>query len=114
MFVYGVRCAPSDLLGLTTDASVDYYMDHGLLVFPAYTRATGLKGSLSSEYFLSVFRQIAENPQRVHILDAEQPYLTDSEAEVLRSLRDAKPLLEPEWFYIPSVAATIQSVVRHQ
>jgi hypothetical protein len=114
MFVYGVRCAPSDLLGLATDASVDYYMDHGLLVFPAYTRATCLKGSLSSEHFLSVFRQIAETPQRAHIIDVEQPYISDSEAKVLRSLREAKPLLEPEWFYIPSVAATNQSVARHQ
>ena len=114
MFVYGVRCAPSDLLGLTTDVSVDYYMDHGLLVFPAYTRATGLKGSLSSEYFLSVFRRIAEKPQRVHVVDAEQPYLTDNEAAVLRTLRDAKPLLEPEWFYIPAVTTTNQGEVRRR
>jgi hypothetical protein len=102
MFVYGVRCTPSDLLGLTSDVSVDYYMDHGLLVFPTYTRATFMKGSLRSEYFLSVLRRITEKPQRVHVVDAEQPYLTDDEADVLRTLRDAKPLLEPEWFYIPA------------
>lgn len=112
MFVYGVRCAPSDLLGLTTDVSVDYYMDHGLLVFPAHTRATGLKGSLSSEYFLSIFRRIAEKPHSVHVVDAEQPYLTDSEAAVLAALRDAKPRLEPEWFYIPATIS--RSVARHQ
>jgi hypothetical protein len=104
MFVYGIRCAPSDLSNLPSDATADYYLDYGLLVFPAYTRPTCIQGRLGPELWDRV-RRVASN--RVHAVELEHPYISDAEHDVVLALKDAYPLLDCDWYYIPHVA-TIQ------
>ena len=103
MFVYGIRCAPADLTDLPSGATADYYLDYGLLVFPAYTRPTCVKGKLTPEFWSRV-RRVVSN--RVHNVELEHPYLTDDEGEVVSALKYLYPLTGPDWFHIPVVATT--------
>ena len=103
MFVYGIRCAPSDLTGLPSDATADYYLDYGILVFPAYTRPSSLKGSLSPEFWDRVRRMVSN---RVHSVELEHPYITDEESAVVRALKYLYPLSGPDWYYVPVAAIT--------
>lgn len=105
MFVYGIRCAPNDLNGLPSDATADYYLDYGLLVFPAYTRPTCIKGRLDAEFWNRV-RRVASN--RVHAVELEHPYISEAEHDVVLALKDAYPLLDCDWYYIPHVAHASQ------
>ena len=105
MLVYGIRCSPADLAGLTpSDAHADYYLDYGLLVFPKYTRPLCLNshGYLKKSFWDRVQRVI-ENPQLPHEFAAEQPYITDEENEVLRELRDSYPTIQTAWYHVPRV-----------
>lgn len=108
MFVYGVRCAPLDLQHLP-EASADYYMDYGLLVFPEHTRATCVKnhGRLTPQFWASV-KRIVENPMKPHQVDLEDPYLEEPEAAVVEALRDAYPSTSAAWYYVPR--AVIQEI----
>lgn len=102
MFVYGVRCNPNQLRNISGSVSADYYLDYGILVFPQYTKTTGLNshGSLSP-YFWAKAKQIIENPMTVATMDFEHPWITDEEQDLLSSL----PIgTETSWFYVPRVA----------
>lgn len=101
MFVYGVRCAPLDLQDLP-EASADYYMDYGLLVFPTHIRATCVNshGYLTDRFWSSV-KRIIENPMKPHQVDLEHPYLEESEAAVVDAIRDAYPSTGAAWYYVP-------------
>lgn len=102
MFVYGIRCAPADLTELPSDATADYYLDYGLLVFPTYTRPTYIHGKLTPEFWDRV-RRVALN--RVHSVELEHPYITDEENEVVRAMKGLYPLSGPDWYYIPVSAS---------
>ncbi len=106
MLVYGIRCSPADLAGLTPpDANADYYMDYSLLVFPGYTRTTCVNshGYLKKAFWDEVQRVIS-TPHLPHEVNAEQPYITDEENEVLRELRESYPGIQTAWYYVPRVA----------
>ena len=108
MLVYGIHCAPADLPALpASEARADYYLDYGLLIFPNYTRATCVQshGRLSKRFWDEVQRVVG-SPRRPHEVDAEQPYITDDEDEVVRSLREAYPTIQPAWYYVPRVVWT--------
>ena len=105
MLVYGVRCAPNDLLNLPADAEADYYLDYGLLVFPSYTKGTVLR-SHSSTLQPSFWRRVArliENPLKPYEEELEQPFITDGEAAVVAALRESYPTLQSNWYYVPKV-----------
>jgi len=107
MLVYGVRCAPNDLLNLPADAEADYYLDYGLLVFPSYTRGTVLR-SYGSKIHPSFWRRVArliEEPLKPYEDDREQPFITDGEAAVVAALRESYPTLQANWYYVPKVAS---------
>lgn len=107
MFVYGVRCAPNDLMGLPADAHADYYMDYGLLVFPQHTRATMLQApaSLTPEFWHRV-RLVLAFPHKTHrATHLEHPWLSDGEGEVITALQEFYPGLQPDWFYVPRTAS---------
>ena len=102
MLVYGIRCAPVDLPGLTADAEADYYMDYGLLVFPSYTKATCVHshGRLTPAFWADA-KRVIEHPHRPHTVNLEQPYITDGEKTVLATLRESYPSLQSDWYYVP-------------
>jgi len=104
MYVYGIRCAPADLGDLPSDALADYYLDYGLLVFPAYTRPVCLNsnGKLTQEFWDSVNRLITY-PNRVHAVSLEQPFLTDAESAVVKALQERYPRIESDWYHVPKV-----------
>jgi hypothetical protein len=105
MLVYGIRCSPSDLIDLPTDATADYYLDYSLLVFPYYTKPTSVNshGYLSS-HFWSIAKRIVQHNGRVSEMDFEQPWITDEEQEVVEALQKAYPHLQPNWYHVPKLA----------
>ncbi len=103
MFVYGVRCAPDDLIGLPDGAVADYYLDYGLLVFPEYTQSSTLHahGRTTPHFWNAVAKMVSG---RVHVVDREQPWITDGEDAVVQCLRERYPALQPEWYYVSRAA----------
>jgi hypothetical protein len=105
MLVYGVRCAPNDLMNLPAEATADYYLDYGLLVFPSYTKGTVIQshGRKIQPAFWSRVRRLLEEPLKPREEDHEQPYITPDEAAVVEALRESYPSLEANWYYVPRV-----------
>lgn len=105
MLVYGVRCAPNDLLNLPADAEADYYLDYGLLVFPSYTRPTALRsyGQKIQPAFWNRVARLLEQPLKPREEDYEQPYITPEESAVVTALQEAYPSLQANWYYVPRV-----------
>jgi hypothetical protein len=105
MLVYGVRCAPNDLMNLPADAEADYYLDYGLLVFPRYTRPTLLQshGRHIQTSFWSRVRRLLEHPLKPYEEDHEQPFIADEESAVVAALRESYPSLQANWYYVPRV-----------
>lgn len=104
MLVYGVRCAPADLVDLPSEAQADFYLDYGLLVFPTYTRPTTLvrrRTQSDNEFWSEAARVIAG---RVHVEEHEHPFITAEEHAVVSALREMYPTLETDWFHVPRVA----------
>jgi hypothetical protein len=112
MFVYGVRCAPNDLVGLPADARADYYMDYGLLIFPEHTRPTLLKAGASlSPAFWHQVRLVAQFPNKTHrVISLEQPWLSEGEGAVVDALQEFYPGLQPDWYYVPRTAPTMEAL----
>ena len=108
MLVYGVRCAPNDLMNLPADAEADYYLDYGLLVFPAYTRPTALRshGNQVKPAFWKKVQRLLEHPLKPYQEDREHPYITEDEAAVIEALRESYPTLEANWYYVPRVVSS--------
>lgn len=100
MFVYGIRCSPSDLLGLPAGAVADYYMPYSLLVFPSYTCPGAVRsyGHLTFEFWKKVGKMIGNT---VHVVDREHPWITAEEDAVVRALREQYPTTQTEWYYVP-------------
>lgn len=103
MFVYGIRCSPADLSVLPPNAQADYYMDYGLLIFPAYTRpsAVDANGNLGSTFWSEVDRM---SQNKVFEVTLEHPYISDEEDSVVNALRPCYPGLAPTWYHVPRVA----------
>ena len=100
MFVYGVRCSPSDILSLPAGAVADYYMPYSLLVFPSYTCPGTLRsyGKLTPEFWKKVGKMIGNN---VHVVDREHPWIDAEEDAVVRALREQYPATQTEWYSVP-------------
>jgi len=101
MLIYGIRCSPDDLSNLPSTTVADYYLDYGLLVFPGYSKPTTIQahGSLTPRFWAEV-NQILSNPKKVHVLEHEHPYITESEDSAVKYLEDqGHP--PPEWYYVP-------------
>ena len=112
MFVYGIRCAPNDLLGLPADATADYYMDYGLLVFPAYSRATCIRAhgthGLTQEFWQRA-RLLLQFPAKTHCAsEMEHPWISEAESEVVKSLQEFYPDLQANWYYVPRTVSSTQ------
>jgi hypothetical protein len=110
MFVYGVRCSPADVAALTNSGCpvvADYYMDHGILVFPDYTRPTTLdaRGRLTRSFWTNV-ELVATGSQCRNVDLFEDPYISDAEAAALDALRAVNPAAAPAWYYVPCVVET--------
>lgn len=106
MLVYGIRCSPSDLSNLPTDATADYYLDYGLLVFPYYTKPTAVNSNgYLTPYFWEKVKRIVQYNGNVSEMDFEQPWITDEEQEVVEALQQAYPHLQPNWYHVPKLAA---------
>lgn len=105
MLVYGVRCSTIDLADLPSDATADFYVDYGLLVFPSYTKTLCLQGhgTLNSRFWRQVQR-IVQHAGSVSAMDFEDPWITDDEAAVVTALKEAYPGIEAGWYYVPVVA----------
>lgn len=103
MFVYGVRCNPVAVAALAKHAIVaDYYMEHGVLVFSSYTRASFLesRGKLTADFWRRVAIVSGRNSREIDTL--EHPYISDEEAEALETLREVQPELVTSWYYLPN------------
>jgi hypothetical protein len=105
MYVYGIRCAPNDLLGLPADAEADYYIDYGLLVFPAYTRSTCLRANRASGLtsdFWHRGRLLLQFANKTHCAsEIEHPWISEGESAVVKSLQEFYPGLQADWYYVP-------------
>lgn len=107
MLVYGIRCAPLDLtLGLPDTARADYYMDYGLLVFPAYTRPTCLNanGYLTPRFWAQV-AAITRSRLCMQEVDLEHPYISVGEDAVVKALRERYPSLQLAWYHVPQAGS---------
>ena len=105
MYVYGIRCAPNDLMGLPADAEADYYMDYGLLVFPAYTRATSIRANgsrgLTSDFWHRT-RLLLQFANKTHcVSEMEHPWILEGESAVVKGLQEFYPGLQANWYYVP-------------
>jgi hypothetical protein len=113
MFVYGIRCAPADLLAIASrlkqgSTTADYYMDYGLLIFPQYTRASVVKAQMGlTPEFWNRVRRIVETPGRPHSVELEHPWITDEQSEVVRVIKEAYPATDTDWYYVPTVATQV-------
>jgi hypothetical protein len=112
MFVYGIRCAPADLMSVFSrlpqgSTEADYYVDYGMLVFPQYTRPSVVQAhsGLSPEFWDSVSR-IVQTPGRPHTVQMEHPWITDQQSLIVRIIKEAYPSADTDWFYVPTVATT--------
>ncbi len=110
MFVYGVRCSPADVAALVNSGCsvvADYYMEHGILVFPDYTRPTTLnaRGRLTRNFWTNV-ELVATGSKCCNVDLFEDPYISDDEAATLEAIRSVHPAATPAWYYIPRVCET--------
>ena len=111
MFVYGIRCAPADLLAIASrlrqsGTEADYYMDYGILVFPQYTRPSVVQAHAGlTPQFWSRVRRIVETPGRPHAVEMEHPWISDEQADVVRVIKEAYPTADTDWFYVPMMSA---------
>jgi hypothetical protein len=105
MYVYGIPCSPNDLFGLPANANADYYMDYGLLIFPAYTKPTSFRshGPEIQPDFWSHVKKFVEAPFQARVVDLEHPYISTEEHEVVVALKRKYPTLDTYWFYLPKV-----------
>ena len=105
MFVYGIRCAPNDLMGLPADANADYYLDYGLLVFPTHTKASFLRahsqGGLNADFWQRVRLMLQFSAKTHCVTHMEQPWLSDEESAVVSALQEFYPGLQADWYYVP-------------
>lgn len=106
MFVYGVRCSAADVTALVNSGCPvvgDYYMDHGLLVFPEYSKTTCIAATdrlhMNTEFWSRV-NAIATGVSREMDI-AEHPYLTDEEAAALNAIRTSCPAAVTAWYFLP-------------
>jgi hypothetical protein len=104
MLVYGIRCSPTDLVGLPTQATADYYLDYSLLVFPSYTKPLTLSTNSLNSAFWNKVQRVVQHPGHVSELDFEQPWITDEESDVLHTLQKSYPGLQTNWYYVPRLA----------
>lgn len=107
MFVYGIRCSPNDLLDLPSDATADYYLDYGLLVFPAYTRPSAItnNGCRLTADFWQRARLLLQHPAHTHLVSTlEHPWITEGESAVVAAMREFYPDIKTEWYYVPRTA----------
>lgn len=106
MLVYGIRCAPNDLINLPDSAVADYYLDYGLLVFPSYTRPSCVQSGVSglNATFWERVRMMMQFPLKPHTVDAEHPWITEEEHEVITAIKAFHPRCDTEWYYVPRTA----------
>lgn len=99
MFVYGIRCDPATVVTLPGFTNADYYIEYELLVLPAYNRPTCIRnyGNVLTQRFINDFKRIAEAPNAIHWMDLEEPFLTEEEAALVRSV----PAARAGWYYLP-------------
>jgi hypothetical protein len=99
MFVYGVRCNPNQLRNISGSVQADYYIDYGILVFPHYTKTSGLDShGILGPYFWGQAKQMIEHPSTVVSMDFEHPWITDEEQDILTSMPHSA---QASWFYVP-------------
>lgn len=110
MFVYGVRCGPADVTALANRGCTviaDYYMDHGILVFPSYTKSTCLtaksRRQMNSAFWSHMANVAIGVCREMDVL--EHPYLSDNEATALTILRETNPEAVSSWYFLPEVVA---------
>ncbi len=99
MFVYGFKCNPSDLHALPRGTIADYYVEYGLLVFPAYSKPTTLQanGRLTPEFWDTVSRVLAATKPVAFQL--EHPFITEAEDAAVKAI----PTAELDWYHVPRI-----------
>ena len=103
MFVYGIRCNSATVVTLAGSAEADYYMEHELLVLPAYSRPTSIRnyGPMLTQRFLVDVKRIVEAPDTLHCMELEDPYITEEESTLIQVVQAALPAARAGWYYLP-------------
>jgi len=103
MFVYGIRCNSATVVTLPNTTNADYYMEHELLVFPTYNRPTSIRnyGPSLTQRFLTDLKRIAGNPDVLHSMELEDPYITEEESALIQTVQDSMPATRAGWYYLP-------------
>ena len=109
MFVYGIRCPVTLLNSLPADTKADYYMEYGLLVFPAYTRPTYLQNHSHTmrPEFVSTCKRVIENNLSAVDVDLEHPYISENEDDTVRTIKQLLPGADTNWYHVPAVATKV-------
>ena len=99
MFVYGFKCSSQDLHVLPRGTIADYYIEYGLLVFPAYSKPTTLQanGRLTPEFWDQVGRILAATKPVAVTL--EHPFITETEDAAIKSV----PGAYLDWYHVPRI-----------
>ena len=102
MLVYGIQCSDMAYNTLQPDLDTTYYPAYGLLVFSSYTKPLTLRahGRLSPAFWSDV-KQLVENPQSVHRMDFEHPYISDAEDNAVRFVKGLAPAADVGCYSIP-------------
>ena len=103
MYVYGILCSSSDSLPIPNGTTCGvYYKEHGLIVFPSYTKTTCVNsnGKLTNAFWQSV-KKITEGYKHVQAVTFEDPYLTDTESTIVNAIQESYPGTSSRWFYLP-------------
>jgi hypothetical protein len=101
MLVYGIKCSRELVVGLPTDLEADYYVDHGILVFPEHTKPLTLDVSKHS-YVWETVRRIVDQPNTAHCMDFEHPYISESADLAVKLIQKKDPGSVTNWYYVPS------------
>jgi hypothetical protein len=102
MFVLGIRCDNDDVNRIPAVAAADYYVDHGVLVFPRFTRAVSISnhGRKPTVDFWRAAAKIIAN--RFHAVDTELPWISEDEEIMVKAIQERNSQAEVSWYYLPA------------
>ena len=102
MFVLGIRCNNATVNRIPAAAVADYYVDHGVLVFPRFTRAVSISnhGRKPTADFWHAAAKIIAN--RFHAVDTELPWISEDEETMVKAIQETDRNAEVSWYYMPA------------
>lgn len=101
MFVLGIRCNNATVNRIPAVAAADYYVDHGVLVFPRFTRSVAISthGRAPTAAFWRTAAKIIAN--RFHAVGLELPWISEDEETMVKAIQETDTNAHVSWYYMP-------------